>query len=104
MPKKGVSNNPKGRPKGSKNKATIMNNEIKEFIGAIVKGEYDNERVQNALVALYQEDKYKYLCALDKMQDKILPKVQEIKAEVAESIPIDEFLCNVEKIVKQGNI
>lgn len=86
-----------GRKKGSVNKSTIAGNALKSIIISIVNGEYESGRVENALLTLYEQDKYKYMSAIDKLQDKVIVKESKVTAEVDNSADkLKSLLANVE--------
>ena len=72
--KKGESGNPKGRPKGSKNKSTT---EIKEWLGLFLADHRDE--LNEVWKELEPSDKYRYFVALMNFN---VPKQQALKADV----------------------
>ncbi len=99
--KQGQSGNPKGRPKGSKNKSTA---EMKEWLGLFL-AEHRDE-LNEVWKELDPSDKYRYFVALMSFN---IPKQQAVKADVTterEQIVITnlsaEAAATLEKIKRVG--
>ncbi len=71
--KKGVTNNPNGRPKGKPNKTTA---EIKEIINQLVSNNID--KLQTDINSLEPKERIKVICFLI---NYVVPKLQNIHAE-----------------------
>ena len=72
--KKGQSGNPKGRPRGAKNKAT---NELREWVERLINDNLDT--FANDIKELDPNDRVKFFLAL---LNYTLPKQQSVKAEI----------------------
>lgn len=72
--KKGQSGNPKGRPRGAKNKAT---NELREWVERFINDNLDT--IANDIKELDPNDRVKFFLAL---LNYTLPKQQSVKAEI----------------------
>ena len=72
--KKGKSGNPKGRPKGAKNKAT---NELREWVERFINDNLDT--IANDIKELDPNERVKFFLAL---LNYTLPKQQSVKAEI----------------------
>lgn len=72
--KKGQSGNPKGRPKGAKNKAT---NELREWVERFINDNLDT--IANDIKELEPNERVKFILAL---LNYTLPKQQSVKAEI----------------------
>lgn len=73
---KGKSGNPKGRPKGAKNKAT---NEIREWVERFIA---DNiETIESDVYSLKPDERVKFFLAL---LNYALPKQQSMKADITD--------------------
>lgn len=72
--KKGQSGNPKGRPRGAKNKAT---NELREWVERLINDNLDT--IANDIKELDPNDRVKFFLAL---LNYTLPKQQSVKAEI----------------------
>ena len=75
-PGKGVSNNPKGKPKGTKNKTST---ELKEFYVELLSNNV--ERMQTALEALYLTSPKDYLMVMDKISNKVVANKKDITSD-----------------------
>lgn len=75
-PGKGVSNNPKGKPKGTKNKTST---ELKEFYVELLSNNV--ERMQTALEALYLSSPKDYLMVMDKISNKVVANKKDITSD-----------------------
>ena len=72
--KKGQSGNPKGRPRGAKNKAT---NELREWVERFINDNLDT--IANDIEELEPNERVKFFLAL---LNYTLPKQQSVKAEI----------------------
>ena len=72
--KKGQSGNPKGRPKGAKNRAT---NELREWVEMFINDNLDT--IANDIKELDPNERVKFFLAL---LNYTLPKQQSVKAEI----------------------
>lgn len=72
--KKGQSGNPKGRPRGAKNKAT---NELREWVERFINDNLDT--IANDIKELEPNERVKFFLAL---LNYTLPKQQSVKAEI----------------------
>ncbi len=72
--KKGQSGNPKGRPRGAKNKAT---NELREWVERFINDNLDT--IANDIKELDPNERVKFFLAL---LNYTLPKQQSVKAEI----------------------
>lgn len=72
--KKGQSGNPKGRPRGAKNKAT---NELREWVERLINDNLDT--ITNDIKELEPKERAKFFLAL---LNYTLPKQQSVKAEI----------------------
>ena len=72
--KKGQSGNPKGRPRGAKNKAT---NELREWVERFINDNLDT--IANDIAELEPNERVKFFLAL---LNYTLPKQQSVKAEI----------------------
>ena len=72
--KKGQSGNPKGRPRGAKNKAT---NELREWVERFINDNLDT--IANDIKKLDPNERVKFFLAL---LNYTLPKQQSVKAEI----------------------
>jgi hypothetical protein len=72
-PGKGKTNNPYGRPKGSPNKTT---KEAREILERILFAEFDN--MGTVLKEIKKEDQSKYVMALEKLLQYVLPKKTDV--------------------------
>lgn len=72
--KKGQSGNPKGRPRGAKNKAT---NELREWVERLINDNLDT--IANDIKELDPNERVKFFLAL---LNYTLPKQQSVKAEI----------------------
>lgn len=88
---KGKSGNPKGRPKGAKDK---VGSTARELFVQVMEGEMEN--IQDSLAILRENSDEKYLKALSSMMPYFMPKQSEteIKVQEAPSAPswFDEVL------------
>ena len=75
-PKKGFTNNPNGRPKGTPNKTT---QEARELLDTVLLGQVDN--IASALERLKQESDAKYIDACVKLFQYVLPKKTDITSK-----------------------
>jgi hypothetical protein len=75
-PGKGKTNNPNGRPKGSKNRTT---KEARELLESILFGQIDN--INEALDTIRELDPPKYLDACSKLFTYVLPKKNDITTD-----------------------
>lgn len=80
--KKGEVRNPKGRPTGAVNKATKT---TKDTLAGIMKGEFDNGRIEQALEETFGKDKHLYLNVLAKFLPYIMPKQTQSEVNVSSS-------------------
>ena len=72
--KKGQSGNPKGRPRGAKNRAT---NELREWVERFINDNLDT--IANDIAELEPNERVKFFLAL---LNYTLPKQQSVKAEI----------------------
>ena len=72
--KKGQSGNPKGRPRGAKNKAT---NELREWVERFINDNLDT--IANDIKELDPNERVKFFLAL---LNYTLPKQQSVKADI----------------------
>jgi len=72
--KKGQSGNPKGRPRGAKNRAT---NELREWVERFINDNLDT--IANDIKELDPNERVKFFLAL---LNYTLPKQQSVKAEI----------------------
>ena len=72
--KKGQSGNPKGRPRGARNKAT---NELREWVERFINDNLDT--IANDIKELDPNERVKFFLAL---LNYTLPKQQSVKAEI----------------------
>lgn len=72
--KKGQSGNPKGRPRGARNKAT---NELREWVERFINDNLDT--IANDIKKLDPNERVKFFLAL---LNYTLPKQQSVKAEI----------------------
>lgn len=72
--KKGQSGNPKGRPRGAKNRAT---NELREWVERFINDNLDT--IANDIKELEPNERVKFFLAL---LNYTLPKQQSVKAEI----------------------
>ena len=84
MPKKGVVNNPNGRPKGSQNKGT---KEVRELVNQLLDENFEN--IQKDVDSLEPIERLKFLVAL---LPYVLPKQQAI----------NEVTNDPQKIIVEG--
>ena len=82
MPKKGETNNPNGRPKGTPNKAT---QELRDKIKTILEGQ--KEDIEKALNELKKDNPAQYLAAMDKLMAYVVPKKRDITSDDKSFIP-----------------
>lgn len=73
---KGKTNNPDGRPKGAKGKATA---EAKEVLNSILFSQFDN--VKKALERLQQADPKGYLDVMSKLLAYALPRKTDLTSD-----------------------
>ena len=78
---KGAILNPKGRPKGTPNKATA---ELKELIKTFVENEI--EEVENLLIELTPKERLDILC---KLLPYVLPKQTELISDLDRTVTIN---------------
>lgn len=74
--KKGQSGNPKGRPRGAKNKAT---NELREWVERFINENLDT--IANDIKELEPNERVKFFLAL---LNYTLPKQQSVKADITD--------------------
>lgn len=88
--KKGMTNNPAGRPPGKLNK---LGGETRIYLSELI---YQSRpKIKKSLQKLEKDDPYKYLMALEKIMNYVLPKMSEvdIKAQVeAEYSELEKLL------------
>lgn len=99
--KKGQTNNPNGRPKGTPNKISA---ETRRFISELIHSSRTD--IKKSLKALERDDSFKYLTIIERLMSYAIPKMQEIdvnaqvEAEYSElkkmlEICPDEFLDEI---------
>lgn len=88
--KKGQTNNPKGRPKGTPNKATA---ELKSWINALI--EENRNQVAKDLKKLEPKDR---IVILERLMQYIVPKQQSISMEAQ----IQAEYESLEKLLKEA--
>ena len=100
---KGTSGNPKGRPKGAKNKAT---NELREWVEKFINDNLDT--IESDIKELEPNDRVKFFLAL---LNYSLPKQQSVKADIndeREQIVISNLSAEsretFDKIIKGGGL
>jgi len=74
--KKGKSGNEDGRKKGTPNRTT---KEARDFFIKVVQGQFDN--IEGAMQELYEKDKARYIDALTKLVQYVLPKKTDITTD-----------------------
>lgn len=83
--------NPKGRPKGTKNKATVS---VKNTLAEIVGKEFADGNIYEALAKIRKEDAVHYLNVISKFLPYIAPRQTESEVNVRSS----DF--NIKDVVK----
>lgn len=81
-PGKGNTNNPSGRPKGTKNKSTVA---LKEFYVSLM--DENRENIQKALEELRAKDPHQYLMAMDKISQKVIANKRDITSDDKSIVP-----------------
>jgi len=75
-PGKGVSNNPAGKPKGTKNATTIAIKEI--YIDILNK---EQKHWPKILEMLRQDNPYQYMMVMDKISQKVIANKKDITSD-----------------------
>ena len=75
-PGKGVSNNPKGKPKGAVNKTTKT---VKEIYADIL--EKEQKHWPGILEQLRKESPYQYMMVMDKISNKVVANKKDITSD-----------------------
>lgn len=91
MARKGKTNNPHGRPKGSKNKDK---RDLREFIEEIVN---DRTQIQNDLKALEPLER---LQIIEKLMSYVLPKLRSVENKIDFAQLTDEQIDLIIKEIK----
>lgn len=71
-----------GRKKGTPNKIT---QDLKEFYVALM--DNNRDKIETALEELYNEDKHKFLMAIDKMSQKVIANKRDITSDDKSIVP-----------------
>lgn len=84
MPKKGTTNNPKGREKGVPNKLTKLNKEALSLLA-----ELNLPKMQQALEMVYLESPKDYIDLNLKIYEYILPKLARVDGNLSSDVKIE---------------
>lgn len=91
MPRKGKTNNPFGRPKGSKNKNT---KDLREFLQDVVN---DRTQIQKDLKALEPLER---LQIIEKLMGYVLPKLRSVENKIDFAQLSDEQIDEIIQKIK----
>lgn len=96
-PPKGRTNNPNGRPKGSKNKVTT---ELKEWISELI--DQNRELFLKDLIALEPKDR---LVIIEKLMQYVIPKATESKIsfDSLSDSQLNKIIDNITNSIEDDN-
>ena len=100
--KKGSSGNPKGKPKGAKNKVTLV---VKEILTAAIENEFEN--IGPTLAKIRTESSVDYLKCLTNLMEYVVPKLGRVEhtGDMVLNIPTITFhSTNSNPIKKESDL